>query len=109
MIEKTKLSFTRYISGMQGLSYPERDTLLFMFGNLSLPICSRTSDCRGRACITSHVGVGRLGHLRLIALDGVPSACLTNYLCSYVIQLYVLFIVSTSRRNLIYIYLHYSA
>ena len=36
-------------------------------------------------------------HWRIIALDGVPSVC------SYVIQLYVLFIVS--RRNLIYIYL----
>ena len=49
IIEKTQRSFTRYISGMQGLSYPERltvlklyslqhrrererDTLLFMFG-----------------------------------------------------------------------------
>ena len=27
------------------------------------PIRSRTSDRRGRACITSHVGVGRLGTL----------------------------------------------
>ena len=37
-----------------------------MFGkvpNLSPPIRSRTSDRRGRACITSHVGVGRLGTL----------------------------------------------
>ena len=42
-------------------------------------------------------------HLLIIALDGVPSVCLTNYLCSYVIQLYVLFIVS--RRNWNYIYL----
>ena len=38
---------------------------------------------------------------RIIALDGVPSICLTNCLYSYVIQLYVLFIVS--RRNWIYI------
>ena len=28
MIEKTQWSFTRYISGMQGLSYPERLTVL---------------------------------------------------------------------------------
>ena len=113
MIEKTQRSFTRYISGMQGLSYPERLSVLKLYSlqrrreryiiiyvwkilecqvpNFSPPIRSRTSDRRGRACITSHVGVGRLGYL-------------TNYyLCSYVIQLYVLFIVS--RRNCIYIYL----
>ena len=42
-------------------------------------------------------------HKRIRALDGVPSVCLTNYICSYVIQLYVLFIVS--RRYWIYIYL----
>ena len=28
MIEKTKRSFTRYISGMHGISYPERLTVL---------------------------------------------------------------------------------
>ena len=31
--------------------------------NFSPPIRSRTSDRRGRACITSHIGVGRLGTL----------------------------------------------
>ena len=42
-------------------------------------------------------------NLRIIAaLDDVPSVCLTNYLCSYVKQLYVLFIVL--RRNWIYIF-----
>ena len=40
---------------------------------------------------------------RIIALDGVSSVCLTNYLCSCVIQLYVLFLVS--RINWICIYL----
>ena len=35
----------------------------------------------------------------ITALDGVPSVCLTNYLCLYVVPLYVLFIVS--RNNLI--------
>ena len=74
--------------------------------NISPPIRSRMSDRRGRSCVSSHVGVRRLGTLayrRIIALDGVPSVCLTNYLCFYVIQLYVLLIVS--KRNLIYIYL----
>ena len=42
-------------------------------------------------------------HWLIIALTGVPSVCLTNYLCSLVMQLYDLFIVS--RRNLIHIYL----
>ena len=85
MIEKTQRSFTRYISGMQGLSYPERLTVLKLYSlqrrreryiiiyvwkilecqvpNFSPPIRSRISDRRGRACIASHVGVGRLGTL----------------------------------------------
>ena len=76
MIEKTQRSFTRYISGMQGLSYLERLAVLKLYSlqrrrdiyiiyvwkilecqvpNFS-PIRSRTSDRRGRACIASHVG-----------------------------------------------------
>ena len=31
--------------------------------NLSPPICFRTSERKGRVCITSHVGAGRLGTL----------------------------------------------
>ena len=85
MIDKTQRSFSGYISGMQGLSYPERLTVLKLYSlqrrreryiiiyvwkileyqvpNLSPPIRFRTSDRRGRACITPHVGVGRLGTL----------------------------------------------
>ena len=85
MIEKTQRSFTRYISGMQGLSYQERLAVLKLYSlqrrreryiiiyvwkilecqvpNFSPPIRSRTSDRRGRTCIASHVGVGRLGTL----------------------------------------------
>ena len=66
MIEKTQRSFTRYISGMQR----ERYIIIYVWKilecqvpNFSPPIRSRTSDRRGRACITSHVGVGRLGTL----------------------------------------------
>ena len=84
MIEKTQQS-SRDISGMQGLSYPERRTILKLYSfqrrreryiiiyvwktleckvpNFSPPIRSRTSDHRGRACITSHIGVGRMGIL----------------------------------------------
>ena len=83
MIEKTQQSFTRYITGMQGLSYPERLTVLGLYSHFTVeeryiiiyvwkivecqvhsifpPIRSRTSDHRGRACIASHVGVGILG------------------------------------------------
>ena len=85
MIEKTQRSFTRYISVMQGRSYPERLTDLKLYSlqhrreryiiiyvwtileclvpNFSPPIRSRTFDHRRRACITSHFGVGRLGTL----------------------------------------------
>ena len=85
MIEKTHQSFTRYIYGMQGLSYPDRLAVLKLYSlqrrreryiiicvwkilecqvpNLSPPIRSRTSYRRGRTCIASHVGVGRLGTL----------------------------------------------
>ena len=45
----------------------------------------------------SHINVGQLGTLEYKALGGVPSVCLTNYLCLYVIPLYVLFI--DSRNN----------
>ena len=31
--------------------------------NLSPTIRTKTSDCRGRTCITSHINVGRLGTL----------------------------------------------
>ena len=84
MIEKTQRYFTN-ISGMQGVSYPEKLTVLKLYSlqrrreryiifyvwkilecqvpNFSPPIRSRTSDCRERACIASHVGVGRLGTL----------------------------------------------
>ena len=69
---------------MQGLSYQERLAVLnyilssveeiyiiiyvwkileCQVPNFSPPIRSRTSDRRGRTCIASHVGVGRLGML----------------------------------------------
>ena len=42
-------------------------------------------------------------HLIITALDGVPSVCLTNYLCLYIMPLYVLLILS--RNNWISTYL----
>ena len=125
MVEKVQRSFTRLISGIEGLSYPERLTVLKLYSlqhrreryiiiymwkileglvpNLFPPICTKPSDRRGRTCITSHINVGRLGILEYNSLDGVPSICLTNYLCLSVIALYVLFIVS--RNNWIATYL----
>ena len=85
MVEKVQRSFTRFISGMGGLSYPEILTVLKLYSlqrrreryiiiyvwkileglvpNLFSPICTKTSDRRGRTCITSHISVGRLGTL----------------------------------------------
>ena len=85
MVEKVQRSFTRFISGMEGLSYPERLTVLKLYSlqrrreryiiiyvwkileglvpNLFPPICTQTLDRRGRTCITSHINVGHLGTL----------------------------------------------
>ena len=85
MVEKVQKSFTRFISGMAGLSYTERLTVLKLYSlqrrresyiiiyvwkileglvpNLFPPICTKTSDRRGRTCISSHINVGRLGTL----------------------------------------------
>ena len=85
MVEKVQRSFKRVISGMAGLSYTERLTVLKLYSlqrrreryiiiyvwkileglvpNLYPPICTKTSDRRGRTCISSHINVGRLGTL----------------------------------------------
>ena len=85
MAEKVQRSFTRFISGMEGLSYPERLTVLKLYSlqrrreryiiiyvwkileglvpNLFPPICTKTLDRRGRTYITSHINVGHLGTL----------------------------------------------
>ena len=85
LVEKVQRSFTRFISGMKGLSYPERLTVLKLYSlqhrreryiiiyvwkileglvpNLFPPICTKESNRRGRTCATSHINVGRLGTL----------------------------------------------
>ena len=85
MVERVQRSFTRFISGMAGLSYTERLTVLKLYSlqrrreryiiiyvwkileglvpNLYPPICTQTSDRRGRTCISSHINVGQLGTL----------------------------------------------
>ena len=84
MVEKVQMSFTRFISGMAGLSYTGRLTVLKLYslqrrreryiiiyvedfggsGPKTLPpICTKTSDRRGRTYISSHINVGRLGTL----------------------------------------------
>ena len=69
MVEKVQRSFTKFISGMTGLSYTERLTVLKLYSlqrrreryiiiyvwkileglvpNLNPPICTKTSDRRG--------------------------------------------------------------
>ena len=85
MVEKAQRSFTRFISGMKGLSYTEILTVLRLYSlqrrreryiiiyvwkileglvpNLFPPICTKESSRRGRTFITSHINVGRLGTL----------------------------------------------
>ena len=82
---KVNVSFAIFISGMKGLSYPERLTVLKLYSlqrrreryiiiyvwkileglvpNLFPPICTKESNRRERTCITSHIHVGRLGPL----------------------------------------------
>ena len=82
LVEKVQRSFTRFISGMKGLSYSERHTVLKLYSlqrrreryiiiyvwkileglvnNIFPPICTKESDRRGRTCITSHINVGSL-------------------------------------------------
>ena len=77
MVEKVQRSFTRFISGIAGLSYTERRTVLKLYclrrrreryiiiyvwkildglvPNRYPPICTKTSGRRGRTCISSHM------------------------------------------------------
>ena len=85
MVEKVQRSFTRFISGMAGLSYTERLAVLKLYSlqrrreryiviyvwkileglvpNLYPPICSKTSDRRGRTCISSHIKCWTIGNI----------------------------------------------
>ena len=77
MIDKTQWSFTRSVISREttvlklySLQHRrERYIIIYVWIFLECqvpkfsPIHSRTSDRRGKACITSHVGVGRLGTL----------------------------------------------
>ena len=113
----------QFSSGMEGLSYPERLTVLKLYSlhrrreryiiiyvwkileglvpNLFPLICTKTLRPVSRHTLM----LDDWEHWSIIALDGVPSVCLTNYLCLYIIPLYVLFIVS--RNNWIATYLQH--
>ena len=104
MVEKVQSSFTRFISGMKGLSYPDRLTVLKLYflqrrreryiviyvwkileglvPNLFPPICTKASDHRERTCITSHINVGRLGTLEYNGFRW-HAICLFNQLLLY--------------------------
>ena len=84
-LEQIQRSFTKHITGMQGLDYSDRLVFLKLHSlqrrreryciiyvwkiieglvpNFSNPIVCSYSDRRGRSCIVSHVHVGRLGTL----------------------------------------------
>ena len=103
MVEKFQRSFTRFISGMAGLSYTERLTVLKLYSlqhrreryitiyvwkileglvpNLFPPICTKTSDRRGRNCIKSHIK--RLGTLEYNSFRWC-AICLFNQVPLYV-------------------------
>ena len=84
-LEKIQRSFTKHITGMQGLDYSDRHVYLKLHSlqrrceryciiyvwkiieglvpNFSNPVVCSYSDRRGRSCIVSHIHVGRLGTL----------------------------------------------
>ena len=125
LVEKVQRSFTRFISGMKGLSHPERLTVLKLYSlqrrreiyiiinvwkilgglvpNLFLPIWTEESDRRGRTCITSHINVGLLGTLEYNSFRWRAIRLFKQLPLFYVMSLYVLFIVS--RKNWIFTYL----
>ena len=92
MFEKAQRCFKRFISGMEGLSYPERLTVLKLYSlqcrraryiilyvwkileglapNLFPSICTKTSYRRGGTCITSPINVGRFGTLEYNSFRG---------------------------------------
>ena len=92
LIEKVQRAFTKHISGIHNFSYSKRLETLKLYSlqrrrdrysiiylwkivdglvpNLSDPITCSLSDRRGRICIVYHTGVGRLGTLNTIGLDG---------------------------------------
>ena len=116
MIEKTQWSFSRYIYGMQGLSYPERLTVLKLYSlqlrreryiiiyvwKILYQVPNFSPPIRFRTCITSHVGGGRLGTLAYNSFRW-RAIRMFNQLPLFLRNTTVLFIVS--RRNLIYIFL----
>ena len=85
LVDNVQRSFTRFISGMKSMSYPERLIVLKLYSphcrreiyiiiyvwkiweglvpNLCPPICTKESDRIGRTCITSHINIVRLGSL----------------------------------------------
>ena len=124
LVEKVQRSFTRFISGMKGLSYPERLTVLKLYSlqhrseryiiiyvwkilkglvpNLFPPICTKESDCRGRTCITSHKNVGRLETLEYNSFRW-RAICLFNQLPLFLRNVTVCSVHSFKKKNGFYL------
>ena len=84
-LEKIQRSFTKHITGLQGIEYSDRLVSLKPYSlqrrreryciiyvgkiidglvpNLTKPIICYFSEHRGRSCIVSHIHLGRLGSL----------------------------------------------
>ena len=119
---KTERSSTRYISDMKGLLCPERLTVLKLYylqhrRDIYIIIYvwiiwSVKFQTSFLLYVLEHLIVEEehvLHHTlvledweqyRIITLDDVPSVCSANYPYSYVIQMYVLFIVSIKKWDL---------
>ena len=95
-LEKIQRSFTKHITGMQGLDYVsarlvylklhslqrrrERYCIIYVWkiieglvSNFSNPIVCSYPDRRGRSCIVSNVHVGRLGTLAFNSFNAMPN------------------------------------
>ena len=59
------------------------DLCMFLVPNLYPPICTKTSDCRGKTCISSHINVGQLGTLEYNSFRWC-AICLFNQLPLFV-------------------------
>ena len=92
MVEKVQRSFTRFISGMEGLPYPERLTVLKLYSpqrrreryiniyvwkileglvpNLFIPICTKTSESE----LDSNVSAGSMGMASQLLVIGLHSS-----------------------------------
>ena len=117
MVGKVQRSFTKFISGMEGLSYPERLIILKLYSlqrrreryiiiyvwkisegpvvpNISLLYVLKHRIVEGGPVSRHTLMLDDREHWSITVLYGVPSVCLADYLCVYVMLHYVRLIAS---------------